>query len=585
MVEKPIHRRLVAILVADVVGYSRLMEADEAGTYETLKQRRNHVLDPVVKAHGGRIVKLMGDGVLVEFASAVDAAEAAIELQRKMKEANAGVSESRQILLRIGINMGDVIGEGSDIYGEGVNIAARLEALAEPGGLCMSEKVHNEIQGKIPVVMKDLGLVQLKNIAAPVRTFGMETARPLAGVPPSRGKEFTTIAVLPFTNMSGNADQDYFADGITEDMITELSRFRNLSVVARNTTSSYRGQSVNAANVGQELGADFVLEGSVRLAGQRLRASVQLIEAQTGAHVFAERFDREMADIFAVQDEIVEAIVARLFFNLQEVAGVVRARSAKTNISAYTSWLRAGVAWRNGDEPGAREHMQQAIVLDPAYAPALASLALLYAYWRFSEPNAATDAKLEAECQEFAARAIAADKNDPFVLSTVAACLLLVGRVDDAMRYSGIAISMSPRDINGLVARGMIVSYAGLHEEGLALVERGCKFEPLLPPAFLSSLGDCHYLVRRFDAALAAYGSLIDPPIFFRLNQAACLAQLGRAEEAAAIMHAMPQAFDTEVYARNTAKMCALPEDAELWLSGFRKAGALIAPSSGPARG
>lgn len=224
MVEKPIHRRLVAILVADVVGYSRMMEADEAGTYETLKQRRNHVLDPVVKAHGGRIVKLMGDGVLVEFASAVDAAEAAIELQRKMKEANAGVSESRQILLRIGINMGDVIGEGSDIYGEGVNIAARLEALAEPGGLCMSEKVHNEIQGKIPVVMKDLGLVQLKNIAAPVRTFGMETARPLAGVPPSRGKEFTTIAVLPFTNMSGNADQDYFADGITEDMITELSR-------------------------------------------------------------------------------------------------------------------------------------------------------------------------------------------------------------------------------------------------------------------------------------------------------------------------------------------------------------------------
>jgi len=313
VVEKSIHRRLVAILVADVVGYSRMMEADEAGTYKTLKQRRSQVLDPLVKAHGGRIVKLMGDGVLVEFASAVEAVEAAIELQRKMKEANANVAKARQILLRIGINMGDVIGEGSDIYGEGVNIAARLETLAEPGGICMSEKVHNEIQGKIPIVMKDLGLVQLKNITAPVRTFGMETARPLAEARPSRGKEFTTIAVLPFTNMSGSADQDYFADGITEDMTTELSRFRNLSVVARNTTLGYRGQSVNAADVGRELGADFVLEGSVRLAGQRMRASVQLIEAQSGAHVFSERFDREMADIFSVQDEIVEAIVARLF--------------------------------------------------------------------------------------------------------------------------------------------------------------------------------------------------------------------------------------------------------------------------------
>ena len=584
MVEKSIHRRLVAILVADVVGYSRMMEADEAGTYKTLKQRRSQVLDPLVKAHGGRIVKLMGDGVLVEFASAVEAVEAAIELQRKMKEANADVSEARQILLRIGINVGDVIGEGSDIYGEGVNIAARLETLAEPGGICMSEKVHNEIQGKIPIVMKDLGLVQLKNITAPVRTFGMETARPLAEARPSRGKEFTTIAVLPFTNMSGSADQDYFADGITEDMITELSRFRNLSVVARNTTLSYRGQPVNAADVGRELGADFVLEGSVRLAGQRMRASVQLIEAQSGAHVFAVRFDREMADIFSVQDEIVEAIVARLFFNLQEVAGVVRARSAKTNISVYTSWLRAGAAWRNGDERGARDHMQEAIVLDPTYAPALASLALLYAYWRFSEPNAATDAKLEVECQGFAARAIAADKNDPFVLSTVAACFLLVGRIDDALRYSGIAISMSPRDINVLVVRGMIVSYAGLHEEGLALVERGCKFEPLLPPAFLSSLGDCYYLARRFDAALAAYGTLIDPPFFFRLNQAACLAQLGRAEDAAALLHGKPNAFDADVYARNTAKMCAFPEDAELWVSGFRRAGALVAPVSGPAK-
>lgn len=576
MAEKPIHRRLAAILVADVVGYSRMMEANEVGTFEALKERRRHVLEPVVRAHGGRIVKLMGDGVLLEFPSAINAVEAALQLQLKMTEANVGIPAPRQIILRIGINIGDVIGEGSDIYGEGVNIAARLETLAEPGGICMSEKVHNEVQGKISIRMKDLGLVQLKNIAAPVRTFGMMTARALPSTALSPSKEYTTVAVLPLTNMSGNADQEYFADGITEDIITELSRFKNLSVVARNTTFSYKGQSVNVAEVGRQLGADFVLEGSIRLADQHLRASVQLIDAQTGAHVFAEKFDREMADIFAVQDQIVEAIIGRLFFNLQEVAGVVRGRTSTTSISAYTSWLRAGAAWRNGDERGAREHMHDAIRIDPTYAPALASLGLLYAYWRFSEPNAATDVELENECEHFAARAIAADKTDPFILTSVAACFLLVGKIDDAIRYSSIAIAISPHDINVLVARGMIVAYAGKHEEGLALVERGCKFEPLLPPAFVSSLGDCYYLARRFDSALAAYGTLINPPYFFRLNQAACLAQLGRVEEAAVIARQKPDTFDAIVYARNTIRICALPEDGDLWMDGFQKAGMFV---------
>jgi len=573
VVEKTIHRRLVAVLVADVVGYSRMMEADEAGTFEMLKERRRHVLDPVVRANRGRVVKLMGDGVLVEFGSAIDAVEAALELQQKMAEANANIPESRQIVLRIGINIGDVIGEGSDIYGEGVNIAARLETLAEPGGICISEKVHNEVRGKISITMKDLGLVQLKNIAAPVRTFGMETARGLPSAMLFRGKEFTTVAVLPLANMSGNAEQDYFADGITEDIITELSRFKNLSVVARNTTFNYKGQSVNVAEVGRQLGADFVLQGSVRLAGQRMRATVQLIDVQTGTHVFAEKFDREMADVFAVQDEIIEAIIGRLFFNLQEVAGNTRGRASTTTISAYTSWLRAGAAWRNGDEHGAREHMHEAVRIDPTYAPALASLGLLYAYWRFSEPSAATDAQLEVQCQQFAARAIAVDKSDPFVLTSVAACFLLVGNIDDALRYSDIAITISPHDINVLVARGMIVAYAGRHEEGLALVERGCRFEPLLPPAFVSSLGDCYYLARRFDAALAAYGTLINPPYFFKLNQAACLAQLGRVEEAAVIVQQKPDTFDATVYAHNTVRICALPEDGKLWLDGFHKAG------------
>lgn len=570
-------RRLAAILVADIVGYSRLMEADEAGTLDAVKQRRRSVLEPVVRLHGGRIVKFMGDGVLIEFASAVNAVEGALELQRKMAEANVGLPDGRRIILRIGINLGDVIGDGSDIYGDGVNIAARLEPLAEPGGICVSDKVRNELRGKIDIAAKDLGPVQLKNIATPVRVFRVDRdQRPGQSLPSSpldESKEFTSIAVLPFVNMSGNPDQDYFADGITEDIITELSRFKNLAVVARNTASTYKGSSVDVAEVGRRLGADFVVEGSIRLAGQRMRATVQLIDAQTGSHVFAEKFDREMTDIFAVQDEIVDCVLGRLFFNLQDAAGTKRAKNPTTSVSAYTFWLRSHAAWRNGDERLAREHMHEAIRVDPHYAPALAALSLLYAYWRFSEPNSSTDAQVDRQAQQFAKQAIMADKNDPYVLTSVASCFAMAGQIGEAMRYSDMAAAMSPRDVNVLLARGWVMSFAGRHQEGLELAKRACKLEPLLPPAFVSSLGDCYYLAREFDAALAAYRTLIDAPYFFKLNEATCLAHLGRTDEARQIVQEAPETFDTAVHAHICAKMCALGEDRTLVLDGFRLAG------------
>jgi TolB-like protein len=288
-------------MVADVVGYSALMEADEANTLAAWRERRQTILRPVVKAHDGRVVKEMGDGVLVEFGSAVNAVNAAIKLQGKMKEANESLPEARRIVLRIGINLGDVIGEGSDIYGEGLNIAARLEVLAEPGGICVSGKVMEEVRGKTGMAFEDMGEHVLKNITAPVRTFRerIGEAAPLsspAPVAPSKA----SIVVLPFSNMSGDPTQDYFADGITEDIITELARNSSLSVVARNSSFQFRGPGVDLAAVRRLLGVRYIVEGSIQKAGARIRVTAQLIDAVTGNHLWAERYDRTIEDVFAV---------------------------------------------------------------------------------------------------------------------------------------------------------------------------------------------------------------------------------------------------------------------------------------------
>ncbi|MDK1489745.1 adenylate/guanylate cyclase domain-containing protein [Sinorhizobium sp. 7-81] len=577
----PTDRRLASVVVADVVGYSRMMEADESETLRALAEARATVIEPLVRECSGRIVKLLGDGLLLEFASVVRAVDCSIRIQRQMREANAPLPDLRRIVFRIGINLGDIVGQGEDIFGDGVNIAARLEQLAEPGGICVSGKVFDEIQGKITVPTRDLGAVKLKNIQNPVRAYAIDISGPAAQIDPlaapaNASREFTTIVVMPFANLSGRDDQSYFADGITEDLVTELSKHRDLSVVARSTAFAYKDQPVNAAELGRKLGADVVVTGGIRLAGQHVRATVQLVDAYTGRQVFAERFDRPVEDIFAVQDEIVDAIIGRLFFNLQTVASTARSRNPTTSVSAYTSWLRAGDAWRNGDEATARQHMHDAAAIDPAYAPALASLSLMYAYWRFSEPARETDQERKRLSIDYARLALRSGKSDPFVLTSVAACFLLAGAMKDALRYSEIALAMSPRDINVQVARGMVLSYAGSHDEGLSLVRRACSFEPLLPPTFVSSLGDCCYLSREFESALEAYRSPIDPPPFFRLNEGACLAQLGRIEEAKQAASELPADFDAALYARITAEICSLNEDADLWTDGLRNAGVAV---------
>jgi adenylate cyclase len=318
MAEERLQRRLAAILVADVVGYSRLIRSDEEGTLAIIRRLRREMIDPGLTAHDGRIVKAMGDGLLVEFGSVVDAVRAAAEVQRAMARRNTGVPEERRIVFRIGINLGDVVIEDDDIHGDGVNVAARLEALAEPGEICISGAVYDQVRDRLDLVFEDMGEQTVKNIDRPVPAWrwadeGAGAATQQAAAPASLPlPDKPSIVVLPFENLSGDPDQEYFADGITEDITTELSRFGSIFVIARNTAFSYRGKSVNVRQVARELGVQYVLEGSVRKAGQRVRITAQLIDAPDDRHVWAERYDRELDDIFAVQDEIVERIVGNL---------------------------------------------------------------------------------------------------------------------------------------------------------------------------------------------------------------------------------------------------------------------------------
>src|SRR5579862_2200600 len=317
MAEEPSQRRLTTIFAADVVGYSRLMGEDEAGTLAALKQRRQDVLAPLVKQHGGRIFKLMGDGVLVEFPSVVNAVQCAVEVQKGMLAANAGLPADRQIVLRIGVNLGDVIVEGGDLYGDGVNLAARLEGLAEPGGICLSDTAHQHVGNKLQLAFRDMGEQSVKNFAKSVRVYSIAGEGPAAllGAAPAEslsGRDKPAIVVLPFANMSGDAEQEFFADGLTEDILTELSRFRDLLVISRNTSSRYKGKPVDVKKIARELAVHYLVEGSVRKAGNRVRVNVQLIDTESDRHIWAERYDRDLSDIFAIQDEITTSIVATL---------------------------------------------------------------------------------------------------------------------------------------------------------------------------------------------------------------------------------------------------------------------------------
>ncbi|MEP9387996.1 adenylate/guanylate cyclase domain-containing protein [Mesorhizobium sp. KR9-304] len=528
-----VKRRLAAIAVADVVGYSRLMEADETGTLAALKERRKTILEPLVRSHEGRIVKVMGDGVLMEFASAVNAVEAALELQHEMAKANMGLNEDRRILLRIGINLGDIVGEGSDVYGDGVNIAARLEALAEPGGICISAKVRDELRGKSSRVFEDMGEVELKNIANPVRVFRIAHRLVPASVGPSPPlPDKPTIAVLPFINMSGDSEQQYFSDGISEDIITDLSRARALSVTARNSSFQYRDKSVDVRRIARELGVHYVVEGSVRKLGSRIRITAQLIDGVSGSHVWSERFDRNVEELFEVQDEVTRTIVATVAGRVED-AEIRMASSRRTDsLPAYDCLLR-GVQHLRGFGPEnnrrARELFEQAVSLDPQYALAYAYLALSL----MVEGNygAASDLT-QNRALDLAKTAVRLDPRE-------SRCHTFLGQVhrfrdeyDLAILHLENGVALNPNDAVGIVHLSSALGVAGRPEEGVDLARQALRLDPHVKFAW-GTLAFCLYAMKRYDEALSA-SRRIGPEIsiWAMAREAACLAQLGRLDEA-----------------------------------------------------
>ena len=447
-----IQRRLAAILAADVVGYSRLMAADEAGTLAELSALRRELIDPKIAEHGGRTVKLMGDGALVEFASVVDALECAVAIQLAMGKHNAAKPEDRRIVFRIGINVGDIIIEGDDIYGDGVNAAARLKSLAEPGGICISSSVREQVLNKVPISFSDLGEQTVKNIERPIRVY----------------------------YVSGDPEQEYFADGISEDIITALSKISGLFVIARNSSFTFKGKSVHVGEIGKKLGVRFVLEGSVRKAGNRVRITAQLVDAGSAGHIWAERFDRELTDIFAVQDEVTKEIVAALALNLtigeqQQVAG-----EHTSSPEAYDCFLRGRELWHlqtKETNAEARVAFQRAIELDPNFAPAYALLAITHMRDYLNQWSASPSLSLE-EGYKVAQEAVGRSDRDPYAHWALGSLYLWLRRHDEAERELKRAISLNPSFSLGYTLLGLTLHYSGRSEKALYYFEHAIALDP-----------------------------------------------------------------------------------------------------------
>jgi adenylate cyclase len=536
MMDTPrVERRLAAILSTDMVGFSRLMETDEAGTLARLKTHRLELIDPVIAKTRGRIIKTTGDGMLVEFQSVADAVECAAEIQRRMARRNADVSPARWIQFRIGINLGDVIIDDADIFGDGVNVAARLQEMSQPGGICVSGAVRDQVGDRLDVQFEDLGEQSVKNIARPIRVYtvkleGGPAAHTQPNVPAAGSAAVKpSLAVLPFTNMSGEADQEFFADGLTEDIITELSRFRDILVISRNSSFVYKGKAVNVRDVGREFGVHFVVEGSVRKAANRVRVTVQLIDAETDRHIWAERYDRKLEDIFAIQDEVTRAIVSTLPGRLEAATHERAKRTPTDNMAAYECVLAAKVLHHRSspdDNAEAQRLLDRGIKLDPDYAHAHAWKAcVLGQTWvnGWCEDREATFLRIGQELEV----ALALDDNDSDVHRILAAVNLVRHDFDKAAYHQERALSLNPNYDLVVVQQGEILTWLGRPEEGIEWIRRAMRLNPYHPERFWSHLGRAYYSARRYPETVEAFSRISRPDHTHHAFLAAALVQMG----------------------------------------------------------
>ena len=545
MAEERVQRRLAAILSADVVGYSRLMGTDETGTLARLKAMRRDFFDPLIAAHSGRIFKLMGDGALVEFGSAVDAVTCAIEIQKQVQERNAGGPEDSRIQFRIGINVGDIIVEGDDIYGDGVNVAARIQALADPGGIYISRGAAEQVRDKVPIKIETRGEQTVKNIARPIEVFCIVAEeRDAVAVSGTQSEtrvqspmiaDKPAIAVLPFVNMSGEPEQEFFADGITEDILTELSRFRELFVISRNSAFFYKGKPINVQKIAKELGVQFVVEGSVRKAGGRVRITVQLIDAETDRHLWAERYDRELADIFAIQDEVTSSIVSILPGRVAAATHDRVQRKPPENLAAYECVLAGKLLHhRSGraDNEEALRMLQRAIVLDPGYAHAHAWKACVLGQSFVYGWCADAEATVRSVKEELAL-ALSLDDNDSDVHRVLAAVnLSLHHDHDKALYHQERALALNPNDDLIVVQQGEVLTWIGQAEQGIEWIQKAMRLNPYHPERFWSHLGRAYFVARRYGEAVKAFQRISQVDHSHLAFLAACCAQLGDAAAA-----------------------------------------------------
>jgi TolB-like protein/Flp pilus assembly protein TadD len=578
-------RRLAAIMATDVVGYSRLIRADEEGTIAALKALRADLIDPKIAEHHGRIVKLMGDGMLVEFASVVDAVHAAVETQQAVTDHNSDMPANKRIELRIGINLGDVVIDGDDIQGDGVNVAARLEGMAEPGGICVSGMVYEGVRDRIDVAFEDLGEQEVKNIDRPVRVWrwlagdGAAPAGPLGATELQPLPDKPSIAVLPFDNMSGDPEQEYFVDGITEDIITTLSKIPDLFVIARNSTFTYKGVATGVKQVAQDLGVRYVVEGSVRKAGQRVRITAQLIDASTGHHRWAERYDRDLSDIFALQDEITREIVTAVDVELTEGDQIRVWRDSAGDMAAY-EYFAKGRAHFSRNTPKAISQAQQefekALSLNPQFAAAHAYVGWNHAvagvWWSRDREEAFRAARAAAET------ALTLDNTQADAHGVLAFVDLYSGEHARAERIAEEAATLNPNsaDIHNVLA--MVRTFSGKPEEALAAARHACRLSPRVSYMLLE-LGRAFCHVERYEEALDPLNRVISDRPYWIAGRALLIVTsfgLGRVElakqHAAELLRTSPR-FSIGYWARTLPYKN--PDDRECYLDALRNAGLL----------